>query len=94
MAGRPMGKLHQEDVRAKIKTSHLVRRLQQHIDGEIKLDPSQINAIKILLDKTLASLSATELTGDVTINQIERIERVLTQPDLPMVEQVKPELLQ
>jgi hypothetical protein len=63
MAARKMTKLHQDDVRSKIQTSHLVRRLTQFANGDIELTANQISAIKILLDKSLASLSATELTG-------------------------------
>jgi hypothetical protein len=63
MAARRMTKLHQDDVRSKIQTSHLVRRLTMFANGEIDLSANQISAIKILLDKSLASLSATELTG-------------------------------
>jgi hypothetical protein len=58
-----MTKLHQDDVRSKIQVSHLVRRLTQFANGEIDLTANQISAIKILLDKSLANLQATEITG-------------------------------
>lgn len=52
----------QEEVRAKIQATHIVNRLQQHGDGTIELSPTQIKAYEILLNKSLASLQATEIT--------------------------------
>lgn len=65
MAAR-LRKTHQDDVRAKIQTSQLINRLTDHALGnnEIKLDPSQVRAIEVLLKKTLPDLSAIELSGD------------------------------
>jgi hypothetical protein len=62
MAAR-MRKSHQDDVRAKIKTSQLVNRLTDHALGVIDLSATQIRAIEVLLKKSLADLSAIELTG-------------------------------
>lgn len=65
MAGRPMGKLHQDDVRAKIQAGQLVKTLQNHALGELaELSPSRIKAIEILLRKSIPDLSAIELKGD------------------------------
>ena len=63
MAGRPMGRLHQDDVRAKIQTSQLVNRLTDHALGTIELSPTQVRAIEILIKKTLPDLSAVDLSG-------------------------------
>lgn len=63
MAGRPMNKLHQDDVRKKIQASQLLNRLTDHAFGEVELSQSQIKAIEILLKKSLPDLSAVELTG-------------------------------
>lgn len=62
---RPMGKLHQDDVRAKIQTSQLINRLMGYINGEVELSTGQVNAIKILLGKSLADLSAITLDGNI-----------------------------
>jgi len=61
-------KLHQEDVRAKIKTSQLVNRLSDHALGELELTATQIKAIEVLIRKTLPDLSAVEMdhSGEVT----------------------------
>ena len=56
MAAR-LRKNHQDEVRAKIQASQLVNRLMTHIDGKAQLAPTQITAIKILLDKSLPNLS-------------------------------------
>lgn len=59
--------LHQtEACRAKIKTTQLVNRLTAHAMGELELSNTQVRSIEILLNKTLANLSAQEITGDVT----------------------------
>lgn len=56
MAAR-IRKNHQDEVRAKIQASQLVNRLMTHIDGKTQLAPTQLTAIKILLDKSLPNLS-------------------------------------
>lgn len=61
---RPIGKLHQDDVRKKIQASQLVNRLENHAFGQIELSASQIKAIEILLRKSIPDLSAVTLSGD------------------------------
>lgn len=60
MAAR-MRKTHQDDVRAKIQASQLINRLMGHIQGSVQLAPTQITAIKILLDKSLPNLSDVKI---------------------------------
>lgn len=63
--GRPMNKLHQDDVRRKIQASQLINVLEAHALGiSEELSPSRIKAIEILLRKSLPDLSSVELTGD------------------------------
>lgn len=62
--GRPIGRLHQDDVRAKIQTSQLVNRLTDHALGTVELSPTQVRAIEILIKKTLPDLSAIDHTAD------------------------------
>ena len=64
MAAR-MRKTHQDDVRAKIKTSQLANRLTDHALGKVELSATQVQAINILLKKTLPDLQAVTLTGEV-----------------------------
>ena len=62
--GRPMGKLHQEDVRKKIQVSQLIKVLQDHaLTGEGELAPTRMKAIEILLRKSMPDLSAVTLEG-------------------------------
>ena len=60
-----MGRLHQDDVRAKIQTSQLVNRLTDHALGTIELSPTQVRAIEILIKKTLPDLQSVDLSGMV-----------------------------
>lgn len=60
-----MGKLHQEDVRQKIKTSQLIEVLQNHgLNPDDELSPSRIKAIELLLRKSLPDLSSVTISGD------------------------------
>ena len=64
--GRPMGKLHQDDVRKKIQVSQLINILEKHAlsDEEKEISQSRMRAIQILLNKSLPDLSSIQLTGD------------------------------
>lgn len=60
--GRPIGKLHQDDVRAKIQASQLVNLLQAHaLNGEHEITPTRMKAIEILLRKSVPDLSSIDL---------------------------------
>lgn len=71
MAARLNG-AHQADIRAKIKTSQLINRLQDFVlDGvdpktgnPVEVDSGRLKAIEILLRKSLPDLSAVQHTGD------------------------------
>lgn len=78
MSGRPIGKRHQDDVRAKIQSSLIINRLHDAFNGKIELTAIQVNIGKTLLDKALPDLKAIEHTGDADnpIQSITRIELV------------------
>ena len=62
-----MRKTHQDDVRAKIKVSALLTRLDKYVHGELTdedVSPNRLNAIKLLLAKALPDLSSVQITGD------------------------------
>lgn len=64
MAAR-LRKTHQEDVRTKIKVTELINRVQAYALGELTDDDvssTRLNAIKMLLAKTLPDLSTVEIT--------------------------------
>ena len=63
MAAR-LNKLHQEDIRQKIKASQLINVLQNHaLEGKGDLSPTRMKAIEILLRKSVADLSSVQLSG-------------------------------
>ena len=65
MAGRPINKLHQDDVRKKIQASQLVKVLQDHaLTGKGEIPPTRLKAIEILLKKSVPDLQAITLSTD------------------------------
>ena len=64
-AGRPLGKRHQDDVRAKIQASQIINRLYGAFQGEVELSAIQVNIGKTLLDKVLPDLKAIEQTTEL-----------------------------
>lgn len=64
MAARTRKIRHDENTRAKIQTSQLINRLQDHIDGKVELETSQVRGIEILLKKTLPDMSSIDQTID------------------------------
>lgn len=60
-------------VRDKIDAISIVQRLAAFVRGEkigddpVNLSPAQVSAAKILLDKSVPSLSSTELSGDLAV---------------------------
>jgi len=83
MAGRPMNKLHQEDVRKKIQASQLINVLQDHALGHSEeLSLTRMKAIEILLRKSMPDLSAITLDGNGEDGSIafSVIERRIVKP--------------
>jgi hypothetical protein len=83
MAGRPINKLHQDDVRKKIQASQLINVLQDHaLSGEGELSPTRMKAIEILLKKSLPDLSSIELTGngDNPVQTVNRVQFEIVNP--------------
>lgn len=75
---------HQDEIRHKIQTTQLIKKLQEHAlsNDETEISNSRMKAIEILLRKSLPDLSATELSGpDGDPVQIEVIERVIIDPN-------------
>ena len=65
MAGRPINKLHQEDVRKKIQVSQLLNVLQNHALGITEdLSPTRMKAIEILLRKSIPDMASVTISGD------------------------------
>ena len=65
MAGRPINKLHQDDVRKKIQVSQLLNVLQNHALGTTEdLSPTRMKAIEILLRKSMPDMASVTISGD------------------------------
>jgi hypothetical protein len=78
MAAR-LNPFNQETVKQKIQATQLVKRLQDHVLGEVEMSQSQIDAAKFLLNKRLSNAPTEvkqELTGKdgnplSTVNKIQ-----------------------
>lgn len=55
-----------ENTRLRIKTTMIVKRLEEHILGEAEMTSTQVTAAMGLLRKTLPDLSAVEHSGEIT----------------------------
>ena len=65
LVGRPINKLHQEDVRKKIQVSQLLNVLQNHALGTTEdLSPTRMKAIEILLRKSMPDMASVTISGD------------------------------
>lgn len=60
-----------EIVRQRIRTSMIMRRLTDHVLGNVKMSPSQVAAGLGLLRKTLPDLSQVDHSGSVEMNPDE-----------------------
>jgi hypothetical protein len=56
---------HDDETRAKIKTSQLINRLQDHVDGKVDMKGSQVTAGLGLLKKTLPDLTQSDVNHTV-----------------------------
>lgn len=57
---------HQDEIREKIQVSNLLTRVQKYALGELTdedISSNRLNAIKLLLAKTLPDLSSVEMSG-------------------------------
>ena len=83
MAAR-LRKTHQDDVRAKIQVSALLTRVQDYASGKLSdedVSPNRLNAIKLLLAKTLPDLSSVTIANeDGESFKVTVIENVIVAP--------------
>jgi hypothetical protein len=85
MAAR-LRKTHQDEIRSKIQSSALIKRVQDYANGLLSdedVSPNRLNAIKLLLNKSLPDLQSIELTGDpdnpihIATPNLEKIRSVI-----------------
>lgn len=75
MAAR-LNRRHSDEIRAKIQTSQLINRLQKHIDGELELSSTQIDAAKFLINKTLSNAPTQieqSIEGEIMFGEVRRV---------------------
>jgi hypothetical protein len=70
-----------EQVRAKIRGAYLIRRLQQHVAGKIKLTPEQVRSADILLRKIIPDLSQSSVTAEMTHKYVVEVPPLLTKDE-------------
>jgi hypothetical protein len=77
----------QEQTRAAIQTTQLVKRLQDFALAQegVEIDTGRLKAIEVLLRKALPDLSAVSIGGDDEnpVSVLHRIERVIVDPANP-----------
>ena len=66
-----------DSLRARIKAAKLIDRLQAHIFDGLELSLSQVNGIRILLQKCLPDLTAVAVKADVTHRYVALLPEVL-----------------
>lgn len=84
-------KLSSEEHRMRINSGRIIAQLQKAADGKIDLTPTQITAGKILLDKSLATLTAVEST---TIDPAATRSEAELYADLKALIAAHPDLIQ
>lgn len=75
MAAR-LRKTHQDDVRTKIKVSELINRVQNYALGILSDDDvssNRLNAIKLLLAKTLPDLTSVTIDAKLDVDTISKV---------------------
>jgi len=80
MAARNVKIRHDEETRAKIQTSQLLNRLQDHVFGKCDLSATQVRAAEICLRKTIPDLTATEMTAEV-VHSFAQVPAVMSKED-------------
>jgi hypothetical protein len=76
MAARTNKVRHDDETRARIKTSQLINRLHDHIFNGVEMSKSQVTAVNILLKKTLPDLTATELSGGLALSHEDALKEL------------------
>lgn len=60
-----------ENTRKRIQTTMIVKRLQDHILGEVEMNATQIRAAEILIKKTLPDLSQMTVDAEVETRELK-----------------------
>ena len=60
-----------DSCRDKIRTSHIIKKLTEHVDSKLEMAPTQVTAALGLLKKTLPDLKVTEHKGSIKLTASE-----------------------
>jgi hypothetical protein len=66
--------------RDKIANSNILRALIEHAEGTREMSSSQVSAGLGLLKKVMPDLASTEHSGEIGLDVVARIERVIVRP--------------
>lgn len=69
MAARTRRTTVNDKTREKIRTTQLIKRLVQHVNGEIELSATQVTAALGLMKKVLPDLQSVEMDQTVEVKQ-------------------------
>ena len=87
MAARTVRTTQTDATREKIQVGNLINRVQKFAMGELNdedISPNRLNAIKLLLSKSLPDLQSIELTGDADKPVVlQTIVRTIVDPQDP-----------
>lgn len=74
-----------------LRASMLHKKLTDHIDGKIDLEPTQVRSIELILQRCIPTLTATELT---TVNESEKLDENQLLAKLEALIAAHPDLVQ
>lgn len=69
---------HEEEVKAKIRTSQLINRLNSFIMGKVELSPAQVTAALGLIRKKLPDLSSVDMEVENKLATYDISDKPLT----------------
>ena len=84
MAARVVKIRHDDETRAKIQTSQLINRLQDHVFGKVDLVSTQVQSALGLLKKTLPDMTEAKITHikqEATDYTRAELVAILAEPD-------------
>ncbi len=73
MAARSRKIRHDDETRAKIRSSQLINRLEGHVFGQVDLSATQVSAALGLLRKTIPDLSMSDNKTELVHRYVARV---------------------
>jgi hypothetical protein len=67
MAARKRKLVLTDTWKERIRAGVIMDRLLKHVNGDLEMSPTQVNAAKILLGKIVPDLSSSKVEGDLTL---------------------------